>query len=543
MIVILVLLGQVLELRAREKTGGAIRALLSLAPATARVIRNGVEVDAPLERVLKGDQLRVRPGEKVPVDGVVEQGSSSVDESMITGESMPVVKTPGASVTGGTVNGDGSFVFRAERVGRETLLARIIQMVAAAQRSRAPIQQLADRAAAWFAPAVMLAAVTAFGVWMLFGPEPRLAHALTSAVAVLIIACPCALGLATPMSVMVGVGRGAQAGVLIRNAEALETLGRADTLVIDKTGTLTEGKPQLAQCLPAEGWTEESLLTWAASLENQSGHPLASALTAAARERGLKLLPVDDFKSSAGRGISGQIQGRRVCAGNAAFMEGAAAPQALEAKVEDLRSMGQTVLWVGVDGEIAGAVSVADPIKESAAEAVKSIREMGLSLIMLTGDNELTARSAASKLGLQDFEAELRPEDKRQRIQRLRAAGRCVAMAGDGINDAPALAEAHVGIAMGTGSDIAMESAGVTLVKGDLRGLARAVKLSRAVMRNIRQNLVFAFLYNLLGVPIAAGVLYPEFGLLLSPIIAGAAMSMSSLSVVGNALRLRSLRL
>ncbi|HBA84307.1 MAG TPA: hypothetical protein DCZ95_09465 [Verrucomicrobia bacterium] len=545
MIVVLVLLGQVLEIRGREKTGSAIRSLLKLSPTTAHLVEDGNERDIPMAEISKDNVLRVRPGEKIPVDGKVLEGTSSVDESMVTGESTPVEKTPGDSVTGGTLNGTGSFVFQAERVGHETLLARIIDMVAEAQRSRAPIQRVADSVAAWFAPAVVIVAFATLVVWMLFGPEPRFTHGLINAVAVLIIACPCALGLATPMSVTVGVGRGAQNGVLIRNAEALEVLGKIDTLVVDKTGTLTEGRPRVTNSVALKTWPDDTLLQWAASLELPSEHPLASALAEAARERDLKLLKVEQFNSVTGLGVEGVIEGRPVLVGRAQFL----AEKSVEGlsefhrQADEWSAKGQTVLWVAVNGRASGIIAVADPIKKTTREAIQALHGMGLSIVMLTGDNEATARAVAAELKIDQVEAGVLPQDKKDRVQQLRDKGRLVAMAGDGINDAPALAAAHVGIAMGTGTDVAMESAGVTLVKGDLNGIVRAIRLSRAVMRNIRQNLFFAFIYNSLGVPIAAGILYPFFGLLLSPIIAGAAMSLSSLSVVGNALRLRTLKL
>jgi Cu+-exporting ATPase len=544
-IVSLVLLGQVLELRARSRTRGALQALLGLAPKSARlVLDNGAERDQPLEEVKHGDRLRVRPGEKVPVDGVVLEGSSSVDESMVSGEPIPVEKKPGDKVTGATVNGTGSFVMRAERVGSETLLSQIVRMVSEAQRTRAPIQGLADTVSAWFVPAVIVVAVATFGAWMLLGPEPRFAHALVNAVAVLIIACPCALGLATPMSIMVGTGRGAAAGVLIRNAEALELMEKVDTLLVDKTGTLTEGKPRLAIVEPAGGFDAGEVLALAASLERASEHPLGHAIIQAAEERGAVLASCSDFRSITGKGIAGTVSGHTVAVGSAALLsEMGADPSGLLRRAEDLRTEGQTVLFVAVDGQPAGLLGVADPIKSSTQEALQSLRAEGVRVIMLTGDSRTTAQAVAAKLGLEAFEAEVMPAQKQQLVERLRAEGRVVAMAGDGINDAPALAAADVGIAMGTGTDVAMESAGVTLVKGDLRGIARARRLSHATMRNIRQNLFFAFAYNTLGVPIAAGVLYPFFGLLLSPMIASAAMSLSSVSVISNALRLRRARL
>ena len=544
-IVTLVLLGQVLELRARSQTSSAIKALLGLAPKTARIVRDdGTEIDIPLEHVEPGDRLWVRPGEKIPVDGVVLDGNSSVDESMVTGESIPVEKIEGDHVTGGTVNGTGSFVMRAERVGSETLLAHIVRLVSEAQRSRAPIQRLADVVASYFVPAVVLVAVITFIVWALVGPEPRLAYALVSAVAVLIIACPCALGLATPMSIMVGTGRGATAGVLIKNAEALEVLEKVDTLVVDKTGTLTEGKPKLTTVVALAGRTEGELLRLAASLERASEHPLASAIVAGAREKDLELTDVKDFRSLTGKGVTGTVDGHAVTLGNLKLLEELVIdPGALAGQAEGLRRDGQTVLFVAVNGRPAGLLGVADPIKQSTPEAIQMLHRDGVRIVMLTGDSRTTAEAVARKLGLDQVEAEVLPEQKSEVVKRLQAQGRVVAMAGDGINDAPALAQAQVGIAMGTGTDVAMETASVTLVKGDLRGIARARRLSRGTMRNIRQNLFFAFIYNSLGVPLAAGVLYPVFGLLLSPIIASAAMTFSSVSVITNALRLRKLPL
>lgn len=541
----LVLLGQVLELRARSQTSSAIRALLGLAPKTARVLRdNGTEEDIPLDRVQPGDRLRVRPGEKIPVDGVVLEGTSAVDESMVTGEPIPVEKTLGVRVTGGTVNGTGSFVMRAQRVGSDTLLAQIVHMVSEAQRSRAPIQRLADVVAAYFVPAVVMVAILTCGAWALYGPEPRMAYALVNAVAVLIIACPCAVGLATPMSIMVGTGRGATAGVLIKNAEALEVLEKVDTLVVDKTGTLTEGKPRLTSVVALPGRSESELLRLAASLERGSEHPLAAAIVAGAQVKGLALSAVAEFRSLTGKGVVGVVDGRAVTLGNRAlFEEHVIDLTALSTRAEELRRGGQTVMFVAIDGRPTGLLGVADPIKESTHEAVQLLREDGIHLIMLTGDSRTTAEAVARKLGIEEVEAEVLPEQKGQVVKRLQAAGRVVAMAGDGVNDAPALAQAQVGIAMGTGTDVAMESASVTLVKGDLRGIARARRLSRGTMRNIRQNLFFAFIYNALGVPVAAGVLYPIFGLLLSPMIAAAAMTLSSVSVIANALRLRTLML
>jgi Cu+-exporting ATPase len=539
-ITVLVLLGQVLELRARSQTSSAIKALLQLAPPTARRLRvDGGDEDVALEAVQPGDRLRVRPGERIPVDGIVTEGASAVDESMVTGESIPVEKTTGSRVTGGTVNGTGGFVMRAERVGAETLLAQIVRMVGEAQRSRAPIQRLADQVSAWFVPAVVLVAIASFVVWALVGPEPRMTYALVNAVAVLIIACPCALGLATPMSIMVGTGRGALAGVLIRNAEALEVLQKVDTLVVDKTGTLTEGRPRLVSVVAA-GTDERELVRLAASLERGSEHPLAAAIVGGAAERGVTPAAVQEFRSVTGQGVTGRVDGRRVALGNRRLMADLAVDvAALEARAETLRDDGQTVMFVAVDGRAAGLVGVADPIKPTTPEALSLLGESGLRIVMLTGDSRRTAEAVARRLGIQDVEAEVLPEDKSKVIERLQREGRRVAMAGDGVNDAPALARADVGVAMGTGTDVAMESAGVTLVKGDLRGIARARRLSQATMRNIRENLFFAFVYNALGVPIAAGVLYPLVGLLLSPIVASAAMTFSSVSVIANALRLR----
>ena len=539
-ITVLVLLGQVLELRARERTGRALRALLDLAPKTARLIRDGADVEVPLEAVAVGDRLRVRPGEKVPVDGEVLDGQSPVDESMITGEPMPVVKTAGDLVIGGTVNGSGSFVMAATRVGAETMLARIVQMVAEAQRSRAPIQRIADVVAGYFVPAVIAVAVLAFIVWALVGPPPALAYALIAAVSVLIIACPCALGLATPMSIMVGVGRGANAGVLIKNAEALERFEKVDTLVVDKTGTLTEGKPRLTLIESNGELAEDALLHFVASLERASEHPLAEAIVDAARQRGIELVEAHDFQSETGKGVRGSVDDKRVALGNTALLEAMGlAPSAFAERAEALRHEGATVMFVALDDAVAGLVAVADPVKDSTPAALQALKEDGIRIVMLTGDNRTTAEAVAAKLGIDEVQAEVLPEQKGEIVRRLRAEGRVVAMAGDGVNDAPALAEADVGVAMGTGTDVAIESAGVTLVKGDLRGIVRARRLSRATMRNIRQNLFFAFVYNAAGVPIAAGVLYPFVGLLLSPIIAAAAMSLSSVSVIGNALRLR----
>ena len=540
-IVALVLLGQVLELRAREKTGGAIRALLDLAPKTAlRVLKDGSTETVPLAWIKVGDVLRVRPGDKIPIDGTVIGGRSAVDESMLTGEPIPVEKTTGDSVTGGTLNGTGSFDMRVDRTGEETTLSQVVAMVASAQRSRAPIQALADTVAGYFVPAVILVAILAFVAWYLLGPAPQLAHALVAAVTVLIIACPCALGLATPISIMVATGRGAQAGVLVRNAAALERLAAVNTLVIDKTGTLTEGKPALTGVEIAPGFEPDEVLRMAAALEAGSEHPLAAAILRGAEQRGLKLEKVGGFEAVTGQGVTGRIGERKVLLGNQRLMEGAGIEVApLAASAEGRRKDGETVMFLGADGKLAGFVAVTDPIKATAAEAIAKLHELGLKIVMATGDNETTAKAVAARLGIDAVRAGLRPEDKLKIIESLQHKGEVVAMAGDGINDAPALARADVGIAMGTGADVAMESAGLTLLRGDLRGVVRAVKLARATMRNIKQNLFFAFVYNALGVPIAAGVLYPAFGLLLSPIIAAAAMSFSSVSVVGNALRLR----
>ncbi|MCT8997152.1 heavy metal translocating P-type ATPase [Chelativorans intermedius] len=544
-IVALIFVGQVLELKARERTGSAIRALLDLSPKTARRIdADGKESDVPLEAVKVGDLLRVRPGESVPVDGVVEDGRSSVDESMISGEPVPVEKQPGDRLTGGTLNKNGTLVMRAERVGDETMLARIVEMVAAAQRSRAPIQGMADRVSAWFVPAVVLVAVVAFVVWALFGPSPSMIFAIVSAVSVLIIACPCALGLATPMSIMTATGRGAQGGVLIRDAEALERFARVDTLVVDKTGTLTEGRPRLTDVIPAEGMERGELLSLAASLERGSEHPLAEAIVDGAEAEGARLAEVKDFEAATGKGVTGTVSGRRVALGNAAMMRDLQVdPGPLAARAERLQEEGKTAMFVALDGRPAGLIAVADPIKETTAEAIRALHDLGLTIIMATGDNARTARAVAGKLGIDEVRADVLPEDKKRLIDELHAKGARVAMAGDGVNDAPALAAADVGIAMGTGADVAMESAGITLVKGDLRGIVRARRLARATIRNIKQNLFFAFVYNAAGVPIAAGILYPVFGVLLSPMIAAAAMSLSSVSVIGNALRLRKLRL
>jgi Cu+-exporting ATPase len=544
-IVTLVLLGQVLELRARSQTGTAIKALLGLAPKTARLIHDdGSEADLPLDQVQAGYRLRVRPGEKIPVDGSVLEGRSSVDESMISGEPIPVEKKPGDSVTGATVNGTGSLIMRAERVGTDTLLAQIVRMVTEAQRSRAPIQKLADVVAGYFVPGVVGIALLTFLIWAVAGPAPRIAHALVNAVAVLIIACPCALGLATPMSIMVATGKGATMGVLFRNAEAIEFLRKVDTVVVDKTGTLTEGKPKLVGVKPAPGFDEERLLLLVASLERASEHPLAAAIVAVAEARGIKLLATESFESVTGKGVKGTVEGVRVALGNRKLMEDAEVNiEELAESAEAMRADGQTVMFVAVDGKAGGLIGVADPIKPTTPEAIRQLREEGIRVVMLTGDSRTTAAAVARKLGIDDVIAEVLPEDKSNQIKRLQEQGRFVAMAGDGINDAPALAQAQVGIAMGTGTDVAMESAGITLVKGDLTGIVRARRLSRATMSNIRQNLFFAFVYNALGVPIAAGVLYPFFGLLLSPMIAAAAMSFSSVSVVGNALRLRGVKL
>ncbi|MFL5148715.1 MAG: heavy metal translocating P-type ATPase [Microvirga sp.] len=544
-ITVLVLLGQVLELRAREATSGAIRALLDLAPKTARRIRpDGTEEEVRLDEVHVGDRLRVRPGEKVPVDGDVVEGRSAVDESMITGESMPVTKAPGAKAIGGTVNQSGALVIAARKVGRDTMLARIVQLVAEAQRSRAPIQRLADQVSGWFVPAVLAVAALAFAAWAIWGPEPRFSYGLLAAVSVLIIACPCALGLATPMSIMVGIGRGAQAGVLIKNAEALERMERIDTLVVDKTGTLTEGKPAVTAVVAAEGFSEAEILRLAASVERASEHPLAAAIVKAAEARGIVIAPVAGFESPTGKGALGTVEGRQVALGNAAFMrEQGVDPASLEDAAEALRQDGATAIFIGVDGRTAGAIAIADPIKVSTPEALAGLKAEGVRVVMLTGDNGTTAKAVARRLGIEELEAEVLPDRKSAVVKRHRDAGRAVAMAGDGVNDAPALAAADVGIAMATGTDIAMESAGVTLLKGDLTGILRARRLSRAVMRNIRQNLFFAFVYNALGVPVAAGVLYPFFGILLSPIIAAAAMALSSVSVIANAARLRHVEL
>ena len=544
-ITVLVLLGQVLELRAREQTSGAIRALLDLAPKTARRIRaDGQEEEVALDAIVVGDRLRVRPGEKVPVDGMIVEGRSALDESMVTGESMPVTKQVGDKVIAGTLNTTGSFVMRAEKVGRDTMLARIVQMVAAAQRSRAPIQRLADQVAGWFVPTVILFAIAAFVAWAMFGPEPRYAYGLVAAVTVLIIACPCALGLATPMSIMVGVGRGAQAGVLIKNAEALERMEKVDTLVVDKTGTLTEGRPKVVAVAPAAGFEESEALRLAASVEQASEHPLAAAIVASARERGLPMSPVSEFDSPTGKGAVGVVDGRRVRLGNAKFLHELGIDTAdLDGEAERLRADGATAIFLAVDRKLAAVIAIADPVKPTTSEALKLLAQDGVRVVMLTGDNRTTAQAVARRLGIEDVEAEVLPDQKSAVVVKLRQQGRVVAMAGDGVNDAPALAAADVGIAMGTGTDVAIESASITLLKGDLTGIVRARRLSAATMRNIRQNLFFAFVYNAAGVPIAAGALYPLFGILLSPVIAAAAMALSSVSVVANSLRLRRLRL
>jgi P-type Cu+ transporter len=543
-ITVLVLLGQVLELKARSQTSGAIKALLGLAPKTARrIAADGSEQDVDLNAIQVGDNLRVRPGEKIPTDGVVTEGRSSVDESMVSGEPIPVEKTVDAKVVGGTINGTGSFVMKAERVGADTLLAQIVKMVSEAQRSRAPIQRLADKVASYFVPAVLASSVITFVVWAILGPQPAYAHALVNAVAVLIIACPCALGLATPMAIMVGTGRGAAEGILIRNAEALETFEKVNTLVIDKTGTLTEGKPRLTAVIPAEGFDELQLLQSVASLEKASEHPLAGAIIAGAKEKGIELVAVADFQSITGKGVTGTLEGKRIGIGNAALMQDLGAiTGSLTDRAVSLQKEGQTVMFIASDGRFAGLVAVADPIKESAREAIEELRESGIKVIMVTGDNHTTAAAVAEKLGI-DFEADVLPEKKAAVVKKLQSQGAIVAMAGDGVNDAPALAQANVGIAMGTGTDVAMETGGITLVKGDLRGIVKARRLSQRTMSNIRENLFFAFIYNALGVPLAAGVLYPFFGLLLNPMIAAAAMSFSSVSVIANALRLKTAKL
>lgn len=544
-VTVLVLLGQVLELRARERTGSAIRTLLKLAPKTAwRISADNHDEQIPLDQVQVDDQLRVRPGDVVPVDGIVLEGKSVVDESMVTGESMPVEKASDAKVIGGTINGTGALVMRADKVGADTLLARIVHMVAEAQRSRAPIQRLADMVSAWFVPAVIAAALVTFVAWMIWGPPPALPYALVAAVSVLIVACPCALGLATPMSIMVGIGKGAAAGVLIKNADALERFEKIDTLVVDKTGTLTEGKPRVVAIVPAEGFDETTLLSLAASLERSSEHPLAAAIVASAKRRGVAIPAVADFASVTGKGVTGRVDSRQVAVGNSRLLEDLHVASAdLEAGADNLRREGATAVFMVVDGRSAGLIAVADPIKTTTAAALESLRAAGIRIVMVTGDNHTTAQAVAAKLGITHVEAEVLPDQKYAIVRRLRTEGRAVAMAGDGVNDAPALAEADIGVAMGTGTEIAMQSAGVTLVKGDLAGIARARTLSRATMRNIRQNLVLAFVYNALGIPLAAGVLYPAFGLLLSPILAAAAMSLSSVSVIGNSLRLRFARL
>jgi Cu+-exporting ATPase len=543
-IVVLVLLGQVLELRARSMTGSAIKALLELAPKTARRISSdGTETDVALSEIHVGDRIRVRPGEKVATDGTVLEGRSSVDEAMVTGEPIPVEKDAGAWITGGTINGTGSLVFRAERVGADTLLAQIVKMVSEAQRTKAPIQRLADKIASYFVPAVLAVAAITFLVWAFFGPEPRYAHALVNAVAVLIIACPCALGLATPMSIMVGTGRGAGEGILIKNAETLETFEKVDTLVVDKTGTLTAGKPRLTTVVAVEGFDERQLLREIASLEKASEHPLASAIVAGAGERGIELAAVTDFQSVTGQGVSGTVEGKRIGVGNRAMMDALGAKdEALQARAEALRKEGQTVMLVASDGRLAGLVAVADPLKESSLESIQQLKREGLRVVMVTGDNRTTAAAVAAKFGI-EYEADVLPSKKAEAVKKMQAEGKIVAMAGDGINDAPALAQANVGIAMGTGTDVAIAAGGITLVSGDLRGIVKARRLSERTMGNIRQNLFFAFIYNAVGVPVAAGILYPAFGLLLSPMIAAAAMSLSSVSVIANSLRLRSAKL
>jgi Cu+-exporting ATPase len=544
-ITVLVLLGQVMELRAREKTSGAIRALLNLAPKTARLIApDGAEREVALDEVVIGNKLRVRPGEKIPVDGKVVEGRSAVDESMVTGESMPVTKTTGDTVIGGTLNASGALVIVAERVGRDTMLARIVALVAEAQRSRAPIQRLADTVSGWFVPAVIAVALLAFAAWGIWGPEPRFSYALVAAVAVLIIACPCALGLATPMSIMVGVARGAEAGVLIKNAEALERMEKVDTLVVDKTGTLTEGKPAVTAVLPASGYDEAQVVRLAASVEKASEHPLAAAVVAAAADRKLALAEARDFDAPTGKGVLGTVEGKRVALGTSRFLrEQGIDVSALEQGADEFRRDGATAIFVGVDGKAAGVLAIADPVKASAAAALAALKADGVRVVMLTGDNRTTAQAIARRLGITEIEADVLPDQKSAVVDKLKREGRVVAMAGDGVNDAPALAAADVGIAMGTGTDVAIESAGVTLLKGDLNGIVRARRLSEAVMRNIRQNLFFAFIYNAAGVPIAAGVLYPAFGILLSPVIAAAAMALSSVSVITNAARLRTVKL
>jgi Cu+-exporting ATPase len=543
-ITVLVLLGQVLELKARSQTSGAIKALLGLAPKTARRISaDGTEQDVDLKAIQVGDKLRVRPGEKIPTDGVVTEGSSSVDESMVSGEPIPVEKTAGAKVTGGTINGTGSFLMRTERVGTDTLLAQIVKMVSEAQRTRAPIQRLADVVASYFVPAVLLSALITFVVWAIYGPQPHYAHALVNAVAVLIIACPCALGLATPMAIMVGTGRGAKEGILISNAEALETMEKVNTLIVDKTGTLTEGKPKLTELIPAKGVKDTDLLLWAASLEKASEHPLAEAILTAAKEKNLQLVAVDGFESVTGKGVKGTLGGKQIAVGNAALMTDLGAPpESLRTKAESLQKDGRTVMYVATGGTLAGLIAVADPIKDSTVEAIAQLKREGIKVVMVTGDNHATAEAVAGKLGI-DFQADVLPDKKAAFVKKLQDAGATVAMAGDGVNDAPALAQAQVGIAMGTGTDVAMKTGGITLVKGDLRGIVKARRLSHLTMNNIRENLFFAFFYNALGIPLAAGILYPSFGLLLNPMIAAAAMSFSSVSVIVNALRLRAAKL
>jgi Cu+-exporting ATPase len=544
-IVVLVLVGQVLELRARAGTGEAIRTLLGLAPKTAHRVKDGEESDVPLEEVRVGDLLRVKPGEKIPVDGGVVEGASSVDEAMLTGEPVPVIKSSGDAVIGGTLNGSGSFVFRAEKIGAETLLSQIVQMVSEAQRSRAPIQRVADAVAGWFVPAIVVIALLTFVVWLVWGPEPVFAHAFVNAIAVLIIACPCALGLATPMSIMVGVGRGAKSGVLIKDAEALEILGKVNTVVLDKTGTLTEGKPEVLEIVSAAGGSEADVLAAAAALEGRSEHPLAGAVVRAAKERKLEVGEPGDFHAVTGEGVRGTVGGKAVLVGKKSFLEDEEVKVAgdLTERAEKLQEEGNTLIWVAVEGKVAGLLALSDPIKSTAPEALKVLHEIGIRVVMLTGDNQKAAERVGKELGIDEVAAGVSPKEKQAKVSELKKNGDLVAMAGDGVNDAPALAAADIGIAMGTGADVAMQTAGVTLVKGDLRGIAQAIALSRATMRNIRQNLLFAFLYNSLGVPIAAGVLYPFFGILLSPIIASAAMSLSSVSVIGNALRLKTTRL
>lgn len=545
MITTLVILGQLFELRARSRTGSAMKSLLGLAPKTARLLKSdGSEEDIPLAEVQPGDCLRIRPGEKIPVDGIVLEGASSIDESMITGEPIPMEKSPGDPVIGATVNGTGGLMMQAERVGSDMLLSQIVRMVSEAQRSRAPIQRLADRVSAYFVPMVIGVALLTFAIWASIGPEPRMAFALVNAVAVLIIACPCALGLATPMSIMVSTGRGAMAGVLVKNAETLEILEKVDTLILDKTGTLTEGKPRLASIVAASGQSEDELLSLAASLERGSEHPLAAAIVSAAEGRGLPIYPIDDFKSITGRGVTGRVSGKAVFLGNKRLLDELhVSPDNWISKGDALRHNGQTVMFVGIEGRIAGLIGASDPIKESAPDAIRTLEEAGVRVVMLTGDNRITAEAVARQLGIKHLEADVLPEQKSQIVKQFQSEGHIVAMAGDGINDAPALAQAQIGIAMGTGTDVAMESAGITLIGGDLRGIVRARRLSRATMRNIRQNLFFAFIYNLLGVPIAAGVLYPFFGILLSPVIAAVAMSFSSVSVIANAVRLQKIPL